>query len=395
MERKSGGGRDQDDHGDVLSFGRDRPPGRPWLPRALLAGLVLAAVVTVVVRTVDQPARHPARAAAPVPARRVISVGHRLLGVTAGWQLFARGPADLLRIELARGRVSWTYVPALETASPDIAFVIGAHEAIIRPADYVPGYVVPDDSQARMLTGPLAGSGPVIPGPAGSQAAWVATGPPTSPRLSLMTLGGHRDKVSITFPVGGPQLPATAVSDGRGDVLVTSSDATVYDAGPGWDRAVPGSVIAVGPGNWLTVICNNQFRHCSYADIDSANGTQRTLPAAVAPAPYYFTWPPTGVISPDGRIAAVGESEPNGMITVRLISLRTGRITNLRVALAEPGGPTGGSDASEASMTWSPDSRWLFVAAAGGKLDAVSALTGRVHSLGVRLPAVSQVAIRP
>jgi hypothetical protein len=83
------------------------------------------------------------------------------------------------------------------------------------------------------------------------------------------------------------------------------------------------------------------------------------------------------------------------MITVRLISLRTGRITNLRVALAEPGGPTGGSDASEDSMTWSPDSRWLFVAAAGGKLDAVSALTGRVHSLGVRLPAVSQVAIRP
>ncbi len=45
-------------------------------------------------------------------------------------------------------------------------------------------------------------------------------------------------------------------------------------------------------------------------------------------------------------------------------------------------------------MAWSPDSRWLFVAAADGKLLAVNARTGQAKSLGVTLPAVSQVAIR-
>ena len=88
----------------------------------------------------------------PPPAIRVITVGHWLLGVTAGWQLFARGPDDLLRIQLAQGKISLTHVPPLETANPDVAFVIGPHEAMIRSTDLVPGYVVPDGAQPRPLT---------------------------------------------------------------------------------------------------------------------------------------------------------------------------------------------------------------------------------------------------
>src|ERR1700690_48153 len=72
--------------------------------------------------------RPGAKAPAPPPPMRVPFAGHRLLGVTAGWELFARGPDDLLRIQLAQGRITRTYVPPLETASPDVAFVIGAHE---------------------------------------------------------------------------------------------------------------------------------------------------------------------------------------------------------------------------------------------------------------------------
>ena len=104
----------------------------------------------------------------PRPRRLRCSVtlaGHRLLGVTAGWELFARGPNELLRIQLAQGRITQTYVPPLETASPDVAFVIGAHEAVIRPSDLVPGYVVPDGGQARPLTGVLSDGGPLVPGP--------------------------------------------------------------------------------------------------------------------------------------------------------------------------------------------------------------------------------------
>ena len=357
----------------------------------LLACLVAAAVVTVAVRGVSHPARPGAKASSPPPVR-VTSVGHRLLGVTAGWELFARGPNSLLRIQLAQGRITQTYVPPLETASPDIAFVIGAHEAIIRPSDLVPGYVVPDGGQARPLTGPLSGGGPMVPGPAGSHTAWVTTGSPTSPGLSLITLAGHRSGPRIRFQRGGPQVPATAISDGRGDVLVTDNSLGVYDTGPGWDRPVQGTVIAIGPTEWLVDACDPLYLNCRDEVVATSSGSRRALPGAAPSAPYYFGWPPTGVISPDGSAAAVAETGRNEQLTVHLVNLRTGATRDLNVPL---GDLADGGNADENSMVWSPDGRWLFVAAAGGKLDVVDVRTGRVGGLGVRLPAVDQVAIRP
>ena len=360
----------------------------------LLACLVLAAVVTVAVRGAGYLARPAAKSPAPPPLH-VITAGHPLLGVTAGWELFARGPDDLLRIELAQGRIIQTYVPSLDTASPDVAFMIGPHEALIRPFDLVPGYVVPDGGQARPLTGLLADGGPLVPGPAGSQAAWVTAASPTSPALSLVTLTGHRSGPSIHFQPGGPQLPATAVSDGRGDVLVTDGSFGVYDAGPAWDRSVPGTVVAVGPAAWLVDVCDAQYRHCRNEVIDTTTGSRRALPGPAAGPPYYLSWPPTGVISPNGSTAAVAENGRDGRLTVHLIDLRTGATRDLNVPLGGPGSnlPPAG-DAGEQSMAWSPDGRWLFVAASGGKLVAVDPRTGWAGSLGVNLPAVDQVAIR-
>src|SRR5580698_8764800 len=121
--------------------------GRPWLSRWLLTGLVLAAAVTLVLQETGHQARPAARNPSDAPPMRLIVVGHRLLGVTAGWELFARGPDDLVRVELARGLVHLTYVPPLETGNPDIAFVMEPGEAIIRSSDLVPGYVVPDGGQ--------------------------------------------------------------------------------------------------------------------------------------------------------------------------------------------------------------------------------------------------------
>ena len=386
----------KDGHDEIVEFGSDRGAGRRplprWVPRVLLACLVLAAVVTVAVRGVGHQSRPAAQSPAPPPPMHVTVVGHRLLGVTAGWELFARGPNELLRIQLAQGRITQTYVPPLETASPDVAFVIGAHEAVIRPSDLVPGYVVPDGGQARQLTGALADGGPLVPGPAGSQAAWVASGSPTSPELSLIALTGHRSGPSIRFRPGGPQVPATAISDGRGDVLVTDNELGVYDTGPGWDRPVPGTVIAIGPTEWLVDACDPLYLHCRDEVIDTGSGSLRDLPGAVPAAPYYFGWPPTGVISPDGSSAAVTEPGRNEQQTVHLVNLRTGATTDLNVPLADI---AVGGDANENSMVWSPDGRWLFVAASGGKLVVADTRTGRIEGLGVRLPAVDQVAIRP
>jgi hypothetical protein len=379
---------------DIVEFGRRHPAGRRWAPRALLAALVLAIVVAVAVRAIDHRPR-PADHAAPL---RVTTVGHPLLGVTAGWELFARGPDELLRIELAQGRIIQTRVPSLETANPEVAFVVGAHDVVIRPSDLVPGYVVPDGGQARPLTGLLAEGGPLVPGPAGSQTAWITTGAPTSPALSLVTLTGHRTGPSIRFQPGGPQLASTAVSDGRGDVLVTDGHFDVYDAGPGWDRPEPDTIVAVGPVTWLADVCDPQYRHCHYEVVDVSTGSRRDLPGpAVTGAQFlFFSWPPTGVISPDGSTAAVAENGRNGRLTVHLIGLRTGASRDVGVPLSAPGSnlPPGG-DVTEQSMAWSPDGRWLFVAAYGGKLVAVDARTGRAESLGIGLPAVDQVAIRP
>jgi hypothetical protein len=385
-----------------VEFGSGRSAARRplprWVPRALLACLVVAALVTVAVRGVSHQARPAAKAPAPPPPMRVTLAGYRLLGVTAGWELFARGPNELLRIQLAQGKITQTYVPPLETASPDVAFVIGAHEAVIRPSDLVPGYVVPDGGQARPLTGVLSDGGPLVPGPAGSQAAWVASGSPTSPELSLIALTGHRSGPSIRFQSGGPQVPATAISDGRGDVLVTdNNDFIVYDTGPGWDRPVPGTVIAVGPTEWLVDACDPLYLHCRDEVVNASSGSRRAVPGAAPTGPYYyFGWPPTGVISPDGSTAAVAESGRNEQLTVHLVDLRTGATRDLNVPVGMSGSDLEvGGNANENSMVWSPDGRWLFVAATGGKLVVVDTRTGRVEGLGVRLPAVEQVAIRP
>ena len=45
-------------------------------------------------------------------------------------------------------------------------------------------------------------------------------------------------------------------------------------------------------------------------------------------------------------------------------------------------------------MAWSPDSRWLFVVTDTGAVRAVNAGTGQLASLGVRLPFISQIAVR-
>jgi hypothetical protein len=185
------------------------------------------------------------------------------------------------------------------------------------------------------------------------------------------------------------------VSAGRGGVLVITGNLAVYDAGPGWNRLVPGTPIAIGPASWLVLACNAQYEHCRNEVFDTANGSHRVLPGLVTDQPYYFSWPPTGVISPDGSTAAIAASGPGGKPTVHLVNLRTGATRDLGVSLGGHGsGIALASDFSAHSMAWSPDSRWLFVAASGGKLVAIDASTGRAASLGIAVGPVDQVAVR-
>lgn len=373
------------DADEVVQFGGRRGNGR-WPARLLFACLVGAAAVVVILRAASGPAAQHPHVPAPPPPVKVTSLRHPILGVRAGWDLFARGPHDLVRIQLAAGRITQTYVPTLESGNPNVAFVPEAHDVIIRSDDYVPAYRVPDGGQARLLTGPLAGGGPLIPGPGAQRSDWVLTGSTDTMKLALVSTSHTPAREHIRIAPGAPEVLATAVSDGRGYVLLTDVTFAVHDAGPTWNRIVPGIVVAVGPDDWLTVVCGPRYRHCHNVVVTASTGARRALPGPAVALVFDLPWPPVGVTSPNGEYAAVPE-DPGNEPAIYLLNLRTGQSRRLSVPLT--------LQQSTQSLVWSPDSDWLFAAAAGGKLVAVDISSGRVENVAASLPFVSQVAIRP
>jgi hypothetical protein len=165
------------DDGDQPARVVSPPPGglrwRRWYP-LLLVGLIVAVVAvsllagghssptgstgTVPAATIPVPT-HGATVAAPslLPVE-TIDIGRSLLAVPTGWELFGRG-GDVVRIQLRAGRITRTAIPALQSTGP-IYLVVGPDRAVIRPLDFVTGYVVPDGQPARPLSGALGNGGP-------------------------------------------------------------------------------------------------------------------------------------------------------------------------------------------------------------------------------------------
>lgn len=317
-----------------------------------------------------------------VPSRPVVvtRLGHRVLGVRAGWELFARGsgglsgpPGELVRIQLAKGRVTRTIVPALLSSGP-VSFLVEPGKVIIRPLDYVPGYLVPDGHPASQLEGVLSHAGPAFQGPKPGQ-VWVQTGTGGHAAMTLVGADGGATGVTIPIPSG-----SYVTSDGAGNLLFSGAGGA-YDAQPdGLKRITAGGVLAVGPTRWLTVECDGHGR-CESVVVDRASGIRHILPGHVG------DMTAGGVISPDGSTAAVIERPSGGQATLHLLYLNAGAEHRLAVAIDE-------GALNDQTMAWSPDSRWLFVAGRSGKLIAVDTHTHRVHHLGLALPRITQVAVR-
>jgi hypothetical protein len=368
---------DQPDEAEEVSFGFGYLPGR-WSPRGRWrAGLwlIAAAVATGLALAAIGPGRGRVWPPRPRLPLGVTEIGHPLLGVRAGWELYGYGPGEVVRIQLARGRITRTAVPGLASDGP-LAFLAGPGEVIIRPIDVVPGYAVPDGQHAHALSGALSQGGTVIPGPylgtVWVQPSYGATAMP------LINLDGRAAGTAIRLPSRGPWQ---VDPDGRGFVLLSGLQTPVfYDARPGHIRRFAGELAAVGPTRWLVVDCRGGG-HCANAVVDPASGTRRILPGpALVPGAV------PGVIAPDGSAAAV--VQPAGRrLTLSLIDLGSGARQTITVppGLALPFGST---------LAWSPDSRWLFVVTASGGLAAVDTSTHRVENLGVALPPLSQIAIQ-
>lgn len=378
MGVSAGGDVQPGDYNEVVQFGR--PSRRRRGPRRgagslLLAVLAIAAVVAVAVHSVVH--RRPL---AP-PAVSVTDLGHPILGVRAGWELFGLGSAGLVTVQFARGRIVRTTIPRL-LGDGIVSLVPARGEVLVRPLDRVPGYVVPDGKPARPLTGALAHGGSLLPGPTLAQ-QWLYT----DGNIVLVGPGGKPERAHLAERALLSRSVQTVISDGRGGLVLVGPPGTVNDVSPGLLRSIDDDLLlAVGPRNWLALGCYHGA--CGDVVTSVATGVSRVLPGAAIPAnPWPWQTLP-GATSPDGSTAAViVASRAQNRAWLDLVSLRSG--AGVRVSV-----PVTTGSASQ-SLAWSPDSRWLFVVAAGGTLAVVDARTGRAHDLGLGLSGLSQIAVRP
>ncbi|MGH8961321.1 MAG: hypothetical protein ACRDWT_08950 [Jatrophihabitantaceae bacterium] len=303
-----------------------------------------------------------------------------LLGVNAGWELYGRGDGVVVRVALARGRITRTTVPTLSSSGP-VSFIAGNGWALVRPIDFVPGYLIPDGQPARSLTGALGDGGPAFPGPDPNH-VWVPVSGDEPNRMVLVGTDGRRTGLTLPIPAGSS--PLSAIPDQTGYVLYPDIGTGAYDTRPDHSsRISPGTVLAVGPTRWLISECDRRHR-CTTMLINRSTGARRELDTApvrdgVLP----------GAISPDGTMAALLVRSPSPAIETIDLATGTAHTLSPHVNL---------STANEQSLVWSPDSRWVFATGASGDVYAVNAGTGQITDLtditGRALPPLSQIAIR-
>ncbi|SDP21857.1 hypothetical protein SAMN04515671_3295 [Nakamurella panacisegetis] len=315
------------------------------------------------------------RAAGPAPV--VVDLHHSVLGVTAGWELFARSDDSVIRIEAARGRVTRTGVPSLASSGP-VSFLAGPEGVIVRPLDYVPGYEVPDGAPARALPGVLAVGGPALPGPDRDH-LWTQARR-GSGALTLTDWAGHPSAVTAAAPADSSVV--SAASDGAGQILFFSGERGVFLGGTSRTRLLTGGTLdAINARTMVVTKCDPDVS-CVTSVVDRMTSRRKALAHAVASSMG------AGLVSPDNRRAVMVTpgADTSSSMELTLLDLGDGTRTTLPRSLGIP-------DATR--MVFSPDGRWLFIATDEGRIAAVDPLTGRITDLGIALPAVRQLAVRP
>jgi hypothetical protein len=356
--------------------GGSHQAGRRPSTAAPTSSSVPAAVTSSAARSSSGAASASSAAAGP----RVTEVGHRILGATTGWELFAQGEGAVLRIELAAGRVQTTKLPGLASGG-GIAFVVGPTSAIVRPFDAVTGYVIPDGGPPRELHGLLAQGGSVYAGPTPDE-IWIQP-PSDSARIPPPRLYDLRhDRPVGTGPAAPQSLGQPFLSDGAG-YLLYGGVGGVYDVRPdGVRRVTTGALAAIGGHRVLVQECDESYQ-CQNILIDQRSGTRRVL--GTTDASYNYV---PGSISPDGRYAAYSTVLGGDQPTTHLVDLNTGKITDVGVAL---------SDAAYGSspFVWDPENDDLLFVDNAQEVRVIDPISGHAGSLGIQLPPVTQLALRP
>jgi hypothetical protein len=373
--------------------GSEGPRRRSRRGRLLVAAAVLlaAALVTVLAaprpatRSAPRPGRAPTSAVSSVGLRRpvvprsasarpviVTEVGHRLMDVPPEWELFGLGPAGIVRIQLAAGRITRTAAPALDGGGA-VALIVGPMQVIVRPADAEVGYQVRDGQPAAPLTDALADGVAAFPGPDPTH-LWVQSS--QTNQVTLVDLAGHPSAASVSFPA----TDGSVSGDGAGGLVFTDFSGAYTPGRDGLHRITSGALLAVGPTRWLAAECDQRHR-CAPVVIDRATGARHVLgPARTGTASLA-----SGVISPDGTTAALLGLDQTASPAFYLLDLASGRQTAMPAGIRPLG--------ADGTFVWSPDSRWLFAASAIGQLSVIDRRTGHAHQLPTALPPINQLAL--
>ncbi len=296
------------------------------------------------------------------------------------WELVGYGPSGVVRYRPATGERTVTPVPTIQSSGP-LSFVVTRHDAIIRPMDGVPGYLVPDGRPATALPDLLAYSPAAWPGP-DPEHLWVLmnTYPST---VGLIDPQGAMTGTYLELPemaAGNPPFSLTA--DGSGYLLAAAVGGR-YDLTPDGPRLVThGIVLAVGPTGFLVYDCDEKAR-CGVFRVDRSTWKRHAL-AGLDFSPSTFAR--NGVISPDGRYAAVQVMQ-GGSAAAQLVDLTRGMARPLPIDLARDGRTLGNS-----SLAFTPDGRYLLALGSEGvvPVDPVSGAT----LPPLPLPGLDAIAVR-
>ena len=243
----------------------------------------------------------------------------------------------MLRIDVDRGTVVTTPVGPVRSTAPSF-LAVGPSAVVVRPYDYVSGYVVADSGSVSDPPGLLSGGTHMVCSDGRRDRVWLA-------RQSLEQVsydGSLKAQVG-----GGVQRPVPVGCDGAGEMLYRrGSDTLVTGDGPP-TLVTSNTVIAAGPGTFLVRDCAATAA-CALTVVDRSSGQRRSVTVDfVGATPLsipVLAEGRLGSISPDGLTAAVFRAERE----VGFVDLVTGISQGVSAVAGE-----------FQSFVWSPNSRYV------------------------------------
>lgn len=270
------------------------------------------------------------------------------------------------------GRVTVTPGTNAGTESYLGSLVAARDGVVLRPSDEPGGWYIPDGGKPRPLSGVLATSNQVLPGPDGQ--VWsvdYGRGASEPMTLTLARADGTPTRPPLIMKVAGE-----AIGDGAGGLVFSDATGVYRVDRAGLRRVSRGWLIAAGPHHYLVGDCDQRHTCRSYR-IDERSGDRVSLEGRYDTA--------NGLLSPDGRYAALTTWHQNDRLSETVVDVLTGKVLLRHTRTYD-----GSSFASRSS--WLSDGR--LVGLLDGRLFLFEPRTGTFSKPDTGLTGLTQFAVR-